>query len=421
MNDVLQKIVDKVDSCIGKDDFLDVLFGDHKAKALNGWPVVLFGAGGLGAEMAYTLRVWGVTPVCFCDNNSSKQGRMVSDLPIITFEDLKNNHTDSLIILSLDKHLDAVAKQLEANDFSSENILRKELDSDSSLIAMYSMVGSKALFVHYKECAKPKSILEKLMEMEANVEKAYHSYSDQKSKDLFVSKLAVFAANMHFNMFKEFMLMFSEPIHKFGMLNYEGTSEDYFYFNNDILSVSEDEIYMDVGAYDGDTIETFVDACKNAGVKYKHIYGIEPDPDCFDKLETNVKSLADVSIHKIGLWSESTTLEFIPSDEAIHDQAGEVVSQGSVKIDALSLDDFLDGDSVTFLKMDPSGVVVYEVMLGAKKTLEMYAPKLALGIYHSLEEFINVPIFIKSVNPKYELFLRHNTYHLCDTDLYAYV
>jgi len=421
MNDVLQKIVTKVNSCSGKDDFLDVLFGSHKGKALGGWPVVLFGAGGLGAEIDYTLREWGITPVCFCDNDSSKQGSVVGELLTISFEELKQKHSDSLVILSLDKHLDTVTKQLESSGFSRDNILRKENDPDSSLVAMYAMVGSCALFVHYRESAKPQSILDTLVEMEDDVVKAYNAFSDQKSKDLFVSKLAVFASNMHFYMFKEFMLMFSEAIHKFGMLNYEGTSEDYFYFNNDVLSVSDGEVYIDVGAYDGDTIETFVNACNQAEVNYKHIYGIEPDPACFEKLQANIEDYDDVSIHKIGLWSESKTLEFMPSGEAIHDQAGEVFSEGSVKIEALSLDDFLDGDSVTFLKMDPSGVVVYDVMLGARKTLLKHNPKLALGIYHSLEEFINVPIFIKSINPEYNIFLRHNTYHLCDTDLYAYV
>ena len=71
--------------------------------------------------------------------------------------------------------------------------------------------------------------------------------------------------------------------------------------------------------------------------------------------------------------------------------------------------------------MDPSGDIVNEVLSGAEKTISTYKPKLALGIYHSLEEFINIPIYLKEISPEYKLFLRHNTYHLCDTDLYAYV
>jgi hypothetical protein len=59
--------------------------------------------------------------------------------------------------------------------------------------------------------------------------------------------------------------------------------------------------------------------------------------------------------------------------------------------------------------------------LGGTETIKAKKPILALVVYHSLEEFIEVPILLKKWCPEYNLFLRHNTYHLCDTDLYAYV
>jgi len=34
-------------------------------------------------------------------------------------------------------------------------------------------------------------------------------------------------------------------------------------------------------------------------------------------------------------------------------------------------------------------------------------------------ENIYKPLKVKEINPEYKLYLRHNTYHLCDTDLYA--
>lgn len=420
MNNVLKKVIEKVRAVEGKSDFLDVLFGSYKEQALNSIPVVMFGAGALGKEMLYALKLHGINPVCFCDNNAAKQGETIESLPVISFEELAHKHRDSFVVLAVSSNVRTLTKQLKSHGFDLSKVFRKETDPDSELLVMYSMVGSQSLHMHYKNTAAPDSILEKLIAIAPKVKEAHDTYSDEKSKELFISKLAVFASDMHFALFKEFMLLFSEPIHKFGMLNYQGTPEDYFYFNNDVLSISENEIYIDVGAFDGDSIETFVQACSDSNLDYEYIYGIEPDPDCYSQLERNFGTHENVSLHQIGLWSKSMTLEFIPSSEAIHEQAGTVVGAGSVQIKALTLDDFLDGKKVTFIKMDPS-CDVEAVMMGAEKTIHRNKPKLALGIYHSLEEFIHVPIFIKKVCPEYQLFLRHNTYHLCDTDLYGYV
>ncbi len=423
MNDVLQKIIDKVNAAEGKEDFLTVLFGHYKKEALDKRPVVLFGAGALGMEMLYALKQHGVTPVCFCDNDSTKHGKVINNIPVISFSELKQRHRNSLIVLGLTNNMEYVTNQLKSHGFDLKKVFRKETDIDTDLLAMYSMVGSQSLFVDYKNASIPNSILDKLLKMEMKIKQAHDAYYDTKSKELYIMKLAVFASNMHFYLFKEFMLLFSEPIHKFGMLNYEGTPEDYFYFNNDVLTLSPNEIYVDVGAFDGDTIETFVQACSNKGVNYRHIYGFEPDPVCFKRLEKNIVNYANVSIHQIGLWSESKTLKFVPSVEAIHDQAAKIIDDGagSVEIKVSSLDDFLDGQEVTFIKMDPSGDIINEVIVGATYTISEYKPKLALGIYHSLEEFVDIPITLKNLCPDYKLFLRHNTYHLCDTDLYAYV
>lgn len=421
MNHVLQKIVNKAKSCEGEKDFLDILFGEAKESVLAGATIVLFGAGDLGVEMLYSLKVQGISVSCFCDNNASKQGRSIKGIPVISFAELESSHKESLIVLTLCKHIRAVAAQLKDKGFCLGNVFRKEDNSDSALLAMYAMVGTQVTFVDYKNSSKPLSILDNLISMEAKIAAAHDAYVDEKSQALFITKLALYASDLHFSLFKEFMLMFSEPIHEFGMLNYDGTPEDYYYFNNDVLEIEEGEVYVDVGAFDGDTIESFNSTCNKLNVKYKKIYGFEPDPDCYKKLEENIESYENVSLHKLGLWSESTILEFTSSSESLHEQAASIAGSGNVKIEVVSLDDFLEGDEITFIKMDPSGDIVNKVLVGAEKTILKYKPKLALGIYHSLEEFIDIPIYLKKLCPEYQLFLRHNTYHLCDTDLYGYI
>jgi FkbM family methyltransferase len=421
--DVIAKIEAHIDSVASKPDFLDVLFGVQKQAIEDGAKIILFGAGALGKELLYAFRHINIEPVAFCDNSLALHGQKLNGIPVISVTELIENFSDGYVVLSLVKHTDTVVKQLTEIGFNLDRVFRKENSITNKMLAMYAMVGTQALFIDTKNRAMPLSVLDKLRQQRHQIELAYDCYSDQKSKDLFVMKLALLASNLHFTLFNDFMMLFSEPCHEFGLLNYEGTPEDYYYFNNDEFKLKDGEIYLDVGAFDGDSVGTFVDACSDQGVHYKKIIAIEPDPNCYRQLVDNTASFQSMFTHQIGLWNESTTLKFMSSEQAIHTQAGNISmsEDATVTINVQRLDDFLDGDEVTLIKMDPSGDIVLQVLQGAVKTITNHRPKLALGIYHSLDEFIQTPIMLKELCPNYVLTLRHNTYHLCDTDLYANV
>lgn len=108
--------------------FLDVVFGTNKQKALRGTPVVLFGAGELGQELYWTLKLKGFAPVCFCDNDNSKSGSLCCGIPIISFDELKKTYRDSLIVIASATYMVSITKQLLDNEFSPEQILCKEPD-----------------------------------------------------------------------------------------------------------------------------------------------------------------------------------------------------------------------------------------------------------------------------------------------------
>jgi hypothetical protein len=52
------------------------------ARLFDGAPIVLYGAGTLGREMAARLGRSGVVPACFADDTPAKQGRNVDGIPI---------------------------------------------------------------------------------------------------------------------------------------------------------------------------------------------------------------------------------------------------------------------------------------------------------------------------------------------------
>ncbi len=421
MNEILKIIVERVNAVNNKSGFLDVIFGSYKREALNGVPVVLFGAGALGEELCSTLRHGGVFPVCFCDNNDSRSGSSYCGIPIVTFDELKKLHKDSLIVIAIQKYSDSIVKQLLENGFCTDLIFCKDSGAYTNLAFMYSMVGTQNLISDYKKQHGSLALIDFVMQNEEKVSEAYHLFADQKSKELFISKLALIASDGNFELFKDFMLSFSEPINEFGFFKYEGTPEDYYYFNNDVLSLSQNEVYVDVGAYDGDTVETFVQACDKNQVKYKHIYAFEPDPQCYRSLVKNTSAHKNISCHQLGLGSQSGALRFMSSNSAVHDQAGAISQTGDIEIQVVTLDDFIQCDEVSFIKMDPGGNIIPDVIKGAANTIAKYKPKLALGAYHSLEAIFEIPLLVKSICPDYKLYLRHNTFHLSDTALYATV
>jgi FkbM family methyltransferase len=419
MNRISEKIIERINSRLKTPGFLDVLFGEYKQKALQGSPVVLFGAGGLGAELCSTLHSHGLHPVCFCDNDVTKKGSTYCGIPVITFQELKESFRKGLIVIASHKYIGSMTGQLLENGFVGDRIFCKISDLSAPIVFMYSMIGTQSLFSNYKNQCNPLTVMDTLTKQEQPLLKAYDLFADQHSKDLFIAKLALMASNANFALFREFIQSYSQPVLEFGYGNFDGTPEDYYYFNNDVISLSPEEVYIDVGAYDGDTVYTFVEACAKHRLYYKRIHAFEPDPLCYQALLRNTAGYKNVICHPSGVWSQSEALRFKSSENAIHDQAGTIDNSGDIEIEVVSLDECLQGEKVTFIKMDPGGNVIPEAIQGAAGIIAQHKPKLALGAYHALESIFEIPLLVNRICPDYQLFLRHNTYHLCDTDLYA--
>ena len=90
-------------------------------------------------------------------------------------------------------------------------------------------------------------------------------------------------------------------------------------------------------------------------------------------------------------------------------------------VQTITIDDFVGQNSIEkidFLKMDIEGAEP-KALEGAMQTIIKYKPKLAISIYHSLDDFINIPKWIDELNLGYKFFLGHHTLHLEETILYA--
>lgn len=189
------------------------------------------------------------------------------------------------------------------------------------------------------------------------------------------------------------------------------------YFEEEILKMQPDEIYVDAGCMDGDTILRFREFNKDFG--YKRIYGFEPDSrnHCKTKQSIEKYNLNNVILTQKGLWDSAETLRFCSNDIL---GGSHITNDGETTIETITLDSAIEkGDKVTLIKMDIEGAEL-NALYGAKEIIKRDKPRLAICVYHKPEDIINVASYILELNPDYKLYLRHySPLPLVETVLYA--
>jgi FkbM family methyltransferase len=202
------------------------------------------------------------------------------------------------------------------------------------------------------------------------------------------------------------------------------------YFPKDIpgWKFNQYEVFVDAGAWDGDSIRKFRGVTDNG--KYTHIYAFEPDIVGYSKLLENCKDLSNISFFKSALYSSTTPGRFNNSCQggASH-VAGARADDGfkedivdDVGVDLLSLDDSIN-DTVTFIKMDIEGSE-FEALRGASRIISTFHPKLAICIYHKMSDIWEIPELLHDLAPSYSFYARlHSEMFLsnpfAETVLYA--
>lgn len=87
----------------------------------------------------------------------------------------------------------------------------------------------------------------------------------------------------------------------------------------------------------------------------------------------------------------------------------------------ISIDDtvrMLSLPRVDFIKMDIEGAEI-QALKGAEITLRQFHPKVAISLYHSLEDFKTIPRYLDSLGLKYKYYLDHHTIYENETVLFG--
>ena len=176
--------------------------------------------------------------------------------------------------------------------------------------------------------------------------------------------------------------------------------------------------YVDLGAYNGDTIREMLLFNPNL----KSVIALEPDSRNFRKLNEYAQNVTNCEIKCInaGAWNENTTLLF---DASGNRNAG-IVSKGNIvskikEVPVISVDEVIDGAKIDYVKYDVEGSEK-EALLGSAKTIKAHSPKLLVSLYHRSEDLFTLPELVKEINSDYSLYLRRFPYiPAWDLNLYA--
>ena len=179
-----------------------------------------------------------------------------------------------------------------------------------------------------------------------------------------------------------------------------------------IIKPNLNEIYVDLGAYNGDTIRELLEFTHG---RYVSIYALEPDKKNFKKLAKFIDGMPHVYAYNAAAWCIDTELPFA----AKAGRQSAITAGSENMVGALAVDSILAKKPATIIKMDVEGFE-REAIWGAAKTISRYAPKMMVSLYHRNEDIFELPLLIKKLKPSYKLYIRHQLYiPAWETNLYA--
>jgi FkbM family methyltransferase len=187
------------------------------------------------------------------------------------------------------------------------------------------------------------------------------------------------------------------------------------YFDLDIIKCDNNEVFLDIGAYIGDTLVSYINTFGKEC--YKRIYCYEIMPSNIDYIEKNIEllNLKNVIVKSKGASNKSSSL-FLTDDT--FSSTGKLSESGKIKIQTVAIDDDIS-EKVTFIKMDIEGAEE-QALIGLRKKILENHPKLALSVYHNHEDIWKLARIIDEIDPTYKFYLRYYGNELLPTEYLLY-
>lgn len=193
------------------------------------------------------------------------------------------------------------------------------------------------------------------------------------------------------------------------------------YFNQAFFPITQQENFVDCGAYIGDTIRELLKHVE----EFEAIYAFELDKRNFEKLSEYAAALPEnlnekIELHHAGVLDEYKEVSYGNETQSSKDAFSILKTSNKEKAVVEKLDDVLSQKKVTLIKMDIEGSEL-QALHGAENIIREQHPKLAICLYHKIEDFWEVPMYLYKLVPKYHFgILHHASGIFYGTVLYAW-
>lgn len=340
----------------------------------KGRELVIWGTGNtaqLYQEGIERLGTEGFYVTAYCDNNSNKWGQEFCGKPVICPDELrKKKNACVLICTPTPQHIQSIKAQLE------------------TLEVTYYLLDEVILKQHTAEILT-----------------CYDMLEDLESKRIYTD------------------IILSHIQGKYPMPENRAYDNAYFAIER-FKQMDRSEIFVDCGAYVGDTLEKYI---WNRDGIFKKIIAFEPDADNYVAMNRRVHRLREewnikedaIVLFPYGVADQSTTSVFEAYDNGLGSKFVKITEAAGDSVQIVSLDEEV-ADAYSFLKADIESYE-YKMLLGAEKGIKKNKPLLAICIYHNAVDLYTIPLLIKSMVGDYRMAVRHHSNTLADTVLYCWI
>ena len=336
---------------------------------------VLFGAGGAGFFFLHFMRIAGVEPAFFIDNNEALWGTCVSGVDVRPPSALSECPTLTVILCTA-FYLATLLEQCRGLGVTT-------------VVPYYNFSQPPFPFV----VATDEDVQEILTGEIPR--KAYALWADDISR-------TVYKGTMAFRVTQDLIDM---PPYEKGE-----------YFLPALFQVSHYAHFVDGGAFDGDTLRDFLQVTDG---RFEHYDAFEPDHENFSLLEKTVSTLPMEIQKKIHIhYSALGAMDAKASFQSLGNACSALSDRGDVHVRVEALDGWIGTNKPTFIKLDIEGAEP-EALLGMEQTIRRYRPVLAICVYHAVDHLWRIPLWIDQLGLGYRLYLRKHSESYSETVCYA--
>lgn len=350
--------------------------------------VVLFGGGSKARQVIEILIDKEIKIVAVCDNNEKLWGTEIyPGLIVQNFLQVKEEHQGFIVLLTA---------------------------AINNALSIYQTLDNTVECYQFCNPFKVEKGLLNDCEIEKNkdqIQEILRCLEDEQSKDIFIE-------NINYKLTGN-MLPLMELI--------TGNNSVLTYFDDNLFEHDRAHTYVDIGAYTGDSITSFLMATRG---KYKKVIAYEGDSGNYKSLErfkTYIR-VPDLDIRNTILWSEReeraiytfsdnsdinydspnlyTEVENIADNRTLQEVKDAQIMPQKVRMYTDTLDRQFCGEEIPTVMKINAMAADFAIIKGGKKLIENYKPMLIFEYGVKKDDLFSMILWLKKVNPQYKFYLR---------------